>query len=257
MYEVFAIRYGTRTDSSRADFFMDGDSHDMPMVMDYYVWLVRGAAGTFVVDTGFSAETARRRRRTLLLPPAEGLARLGVDVHEVTDVIVTHLHYDHVGTFADFPKARFHLQDREMSYATGRYMRSARFNRSYELEDVVGMVRMVYADRVVFHEGEAELAPGLTLHRIGGHTLGLQCVRVATRGGWLVLASDASQFYEHMEADRCGHTVFNLGEIFDGYRTLRALAQSPAHVVPGHDPLVMERYPPASPELAGIAVRLD
>jgi len=257
VYEVFAIRYGTRPDSVRADFFLDGDSHDVPMVMDYYVWLVRGAHRTFVVDTGFSAETARRRRRMLLHRPSDALARLDVDCTRVTDVIITHLHYDHVGAFGDFPAARFHLQDREMGYATGRYMRSPRFNRSYEVEDVVGMVRLVYGDRVVFHDGDAELSPGLTLHRIGGHTDGLQCVRVQTRRGMVVLASDASQFYEHMASGRCGHTIFNLGDIVDGYDRLRRLADSDDHVIPGHDPLVMELYPAASADLAGIAVRLD
>jgi glyoxylase-like metal-dependent hydrolase (beta-lactamase superfamily II) len=119
------------------------------------------------------------------------------------------------------------------------------------------MVRLVYQQRVVFHDGAAEIAPGIELHRIGGHTMGLQCVRVATRRGWLVLASDASHYYEHMEKYRVFPTTFNLGEVMDGFDTLRRLAASPQHIIPGHDPLVMERYPAAAPALAGVAIRLD
>jgi glyoxylase-like metal-dependent hydrolase (beta-lactamase superfamily II) len=255
-YEIYAIRYATR-DGMRHNHFIGGDPHDGPMPMDYYLWLVRGPDREFVVDVGFGAEVAKKRGRTLLRTPAEGLALLGVDAARVRDVIITHLHYDHVGTFASFPGARFHLQDDEMAYATGRHMRHRQFNHGYEVDEVVGMVRLVYKDRVSFHNGSAELAPGLSIHRIGGHTHGLQCVRVHTRRGWVVLASDTSHFYEHFEKDRVFTTVFDVGEVLEGYATLRRLAESPQHIVPGHDPLVMQRYPAASKALEGIAVRLD
>jgi glyoxylase-like metal-dependent hydrolase (beta-lactamase superfamily II) len=118
-------------------------------------------------------------------------------------------------------------------------------------------VRRAYAGRVRFHDGDAELAPGVSLHLVGGHTMGLQIVRVATRRGWVVLASDASHFYANMEQQRPYPIVYNLGDMADGWRRAHALADSPAHVIPGHDPLVMERYPAASSELRGTVVRLD
>ena len=102
----------------------------------------------------------------------------------------------------------------------------------------------------------AELAPGISVHLVGGHTPGLQSVRVKTQRGWVVLASDATHYYEHFEKDRCFVTVFNIGDTLEGYRKLKGLADSPQHIVPGHDPLVMQRYP-AVPKLEGIAVRLD
>ncbi|WP_158906261.1 N-acyl homoserine lactonase family protein [Burkholderia sp. L27(2015)] len=255
-YELFAIRYATR-DGTRSANFVGGDAHDGPMPMDYFVWVAKSPAHTFVIDLGFTAEVAAQRKREFLRCPTEGLALVGVDANEVQDVIITHLHYDHVGTFDKFPKARFHLQDAEMEYATGRYMRHKRFNHGYEIDDVVGMVRLVYKDRVQFHAGDAELASGLSVHHIGGHTAGLQCVRVWTRRGWVVVASDASHYYEHFETDRSFTTVFHIGQALEGYDVLRRLADSPRHIVPGHDPLVMARYPAASPELEGIVVRLD
>jgi glyoxylase-like metal-dependent hydrolase (beta-lactamase superfamily II) len=156
------------------------------------------------------------------------------------------MHYDHVGTFFDFPNAVFHIQDDEMSFVTGRYMRHARFAHSFEPDDVVGMVRMLFKGRVVFHKGAEDLAPGLSLHHIGGHTPGLQSVRVHTRRGWVVLASDATHYYEHLETGRCFPSIFNLGHVLEGYDTLRRLADSPRHIIPGHDPLVMARYPAVS-----------
>ncbi|HTP95313.1 MAG TPA: N-acyl homoserine lactonase family protein [Burkholderiales bacterium] len=255
-YEVYAIKYAMR-DARRAAHFIYGDPHDAPMPMDYFVWLVRDGARVFVVDAGFNAEVAEKRKRTWLRAPRDGLALLGVRAADVDEVIISHLHYDHVGTYADFPAARFHLQDDEMAFATGRHMCHHQFNHSFEVDDVVGVVRMVYDDRVEFHDGDAQLAPGLSVHRIGGHTAGLQSVRVHTARGWVVLASDASHYYEHFEQGRCFPTVFNVGEMVQGFDRLRELADSPRHIVPGHDPLVMARYPAPSPELKGIAVRLD
>lgn len=255
-YEVFAVRYATR-DGQRRDHFVGGDPHDAAMPMDYFVWVLRNAQRTVVVDTGFHAAMADKRSRRYLRSPKEGLALIGVDAAQVRDVVLTHLHYDHVGTFDDFPAARFHLQDAEMAFATGRHMCTGYFNHGYEAEEVVGMVRLVYKDRVDFHAGTHQLAPGISLHLIGGHTAGLQCVRVMTRRGWVVLASDASHYYEHMRTNRCFTLAFNLGDMVNGYRTLRELAESPKHIIPGHDPLVMRYYPPAAPELEGIVVRLD
>ncbi|MBX9648896.1 MAG: N-acyl homoserine lactonase family protein, partial [Xanthobacteraceae bacterium] len=196
-YELFAIRYATR-EARRGDHFIGGDPHDGPMPMDYFVWVARGGGRSFVIDTGFNAEIAEKRKRTFLRSPIETLGALGIDVNEVEDVILTHLHYDHAGNFDRFPKARFHLQERELAYATGRYMQYPRLSHSFEVEDVCGIVRLNYARRVVFYNGDAELAPGITIHAASGHSAGLQFVRVNTRRGPVVLASDVSHFYENM-----------------------------------------------------------
>jgi glyoxylase-like metal-dependent hydrolase (beta-lactamase superfamily II) len=209
------------------------------------------------VDTGFTAEVAARRKREMLRSPREGLALLGVKAEAVREIIVTHMHYDHVGTSSDFPNAVFHIQDEEMNFVTGRHMRHARFAHSIEPDDVVGMVRALFKGRLAFHKGAEELAPGVSLHHIGGHTPGLQSVRVHTQRGWVVLASDATHYYEHLETGRCFPSIVNLAGVLEGYDTLRRLADSPQHIVPGHDPLVMARYPAVSKDLQGIAVRLD
>jgi len=255
-FEVFAIKYAHHERTASHN-FAGGDPHDGPMPLDYFVWLVRGAGREFVVDTGFSAPVAARRGRQHLRCPTQGLRLLGVDSETVKDVIITHLHYDHVGNFELFPAATFHLQDLEMRYATGRHMGEARHSGAYDVEDVVGMVRHAYAGRLRFHDGDAELCPGITLHLIGGHTMGLQVVRVWTRRGWLVLASDATHFYANMDQERPFPIVWSLDDMFAGFRRLRALAESGQHIIPGHDPLVLERYPTPAPELAGIVARLD
>jgi len=255
-YEVYAVKYAHHERRASHN-FIGGDPHDGPMPLDYFVWLVRGEGREVLVDTGFSAAMAAKRGRQHLRCPTEGLRLLGVDSSELRDVVITHLHYDHVGGFELFPRATFHLQEREMGYATGRYMCQECFRGAFEAEDVAGMVRRVYDGRVRFHDGDAEVMPGVSLHLIGGHTMGLQAVRVATRRGAVVLASDASHFYANMEQVRPFPIVWSVAEMVDGYRRLRELAESPAHIIPGHDPLVLQRYPAPSAALEGIVARLD
>jgi glyoxylase-like metal-dependent hydrolase (beta-lactamase superfamily II) len=256
LYEVYAIKYAHHARRASEN-FIGGDPHDGPMPLDFFVWLIRGAGREIVVDTGFSAATAARRQRDHLRCPTAGLGLLGSDAAKIKDVVITHLHYDHVGNFDLFPAANFHLQDKEMNYATGRHMAQPVFRGAFDVEDVVGMVRNTYAGRVKFHDGDAEIAPGISLHYIGGHTMGLQVVRVATRRGNVVLASDASHFYANMEQVRPFPIVFNVAEMVEGYARLRALADSTAHIIPGHDPQVLERYPAPSAALQGIVARLD
>jgi glyoxylase-like metal-dependent hydrolase (beta-lactamase superfamily II) len=255
-YEIFAIRYATRP-ARRTDHFIGGDPHDGPMPMDYFVWVICGADRVFLVDTGFTAETAARRKRQFLRCPIESLGLIGVEPDSVTDVVLTHLHYDHVGNFHKLPNARFHLQERELSFATGRHIRYPYFAHGFEVEDVVGIVRLNFKRRVELYDGDTELAPGLTLHFAPGHTAGLQVVRVRTKRGNVVLASDASHFYENLETNRPFIAAVDISAMLDSFRKVERLADSRRHIVPGHDPLVMRRYPSPSPALKDLVVRLD
>jgi glyoxylase-like metal-dependent hydrolase (beta-lactamase superfamily II) len=256
VHEVYAIRYGHHARRSGEN-FIGGDPHDVLQPLDFFVWAIVGPSGAIIVDTGFDAAMGKRRQRELVKPVAEGLRAIGVDPEQVETIIVSHLHYDHCGNYDLFPRARYHLQDGEMAYATGRHMCHAALRLPFEADDVVAMVRKVFAGRVAFHDGDDEIAPGVTVHRIGGHSKGLQSVRVNTRRGPVMLASDATHLYAHIEQGRVFPIVFDVGDVVEGYATLRRLAASPRHIVPGHDPAVLDRYPAAKAGLEGWVVRLD
>ncbi|HEX3087370.1 MAG TPA: MBL fold metallo-hydrolase, partial [Ilumatobacteraceae bacterium] len=146
-YEVFAVKYAER-DARRPEHFLGGDPHDVPMPMDYFVWAIVGRHGTIVVDTGFNTHDAELRNRRLLRTAAEGLTLIGVDAATAPTVVLTHLHYDHVGGFDQFPNARFHLQDREMNFATGRNMLESEYSHAFTARHVAEMVMAVHAKRV-------------------------------------------------------------------------------------------------------------
>ena len=256
MHEVYAIRYAHH-DRKASDNYIGGDPHDILQPLAYFVWAIKGPHGHFVVDTGFTDPVASKRGRTLLKPIGEGFEAIGIQPDAVQDVIVTHLHYDHTGNYDLFPRARYHLQDTEMAYGTGRHMCHAHIRIPFEVDDVVAMVRKVFAGRVTFHDGTDQIAPGITVHKIGGHSKGLQCVRVKTARGHVVLASDASHLYAHINEGRVFPVTYNVGDVLEGYRTIKKLAQSSDHIIPGHDPQVAALYPAAGQGLDKWVVRLD
>lgn len=257
LWEIYAIRYAHHDRQAREN-FIGGDPHDeTSMPLDYYVWAAVSGDRAIVVDTGFDEPAARKRGRNFLKPPGEGLKALGIDAAKVNDVVITHMHYDHCGNHELFPSARYHLQDREMKFSTGRYMTHPVMRWPFDEEDVVAMVRRLFAGRVVFHDGDEEIAPGISLHHVGGHTMGMQIVRVETRRGVVVLASDASHLYANIEQGLPYPVTYSVAEVMEGYKRAYALASSREHVIPGHDPLVLTRYPAAAPELKGWVARLD
>lgn len=240
-HEIYALRYASITRPAQANFLVQ-DVHDLPMRMDYFIWLIRDGERSVLVDTGFNARSGTERQRELSQPPVEALAAFGVDAAAIEDVVITHMHYDHAGNLGAFPGARFHIQDREMAYATGRCMCQRLLRHPFDVEDAVAMVRHVYDERVVFHDGDGELRPGITLHLIPGHTQGLQAVRVHTRRGWVLLASDALHFIENMERQNPFPIFVDLEGLMEGWKRVRALAETKAHIIPGHDPIVTELF---------------
>jgi len=254
-YEVFAIRYAHLERTARHN-FLGGDEHDGPMPLDYYVWALVGADRAVLVDTGFDEPTARRRGRQIVRPVADGLKAIGISPDRVEHIVISHMHYDHAGNHDLFPRARYHVQDAELAYCTGRCMGDPEVRAIFEAGDVCAMIDKIFAGRVEFHEGAAEIAPGIMLHKVGGHTQGMQIVRVATRRGWVVLGSDTAHFYRNLDEGRPFPILDNLAAYMEAQRTALQLASSRQHFIPGHDPLVLTLYPSARPGLEGV-VRLD
>jgi glyoxylase-like metal-dependent hydrolase (beta-lactamase superfamily II) len=247
IHEIYAVKYG-RHERKKSENYIGGDPHDTSEPIDYFVWAIKGPRGNFVVDTGFDTAMATKRGRKLDRPIPEGLKAIDVAADKVENVIVTHLHYDHCGNYDIFPNARFHLQDTEMAYATGRCMCNGLLRHPFSVEHVTQMVRHVYGERVTFYSGDGEIAPGVTVHRVGGHSDGLQVVRVETARGPVVLASDAAHYYANLQRRSPFPIVYNVGDMAVGWETIERLAGHPDRFIPGHDPIVTEIYPRASDE---------
>ena len=165
-YEIYAIRYGHHDRRSGAN-YIGGDPHDVLEPLDYFVWAIVGPH-TFILDSGFDETMGRKRERTITKPVGEGLKAIGIDPATVEQVIVSHLHFDHAGNYDLFPRARYHLQDCEMAYATGRCMCHAHLRLPFEADDVTSMVRFFHPQIIA----QCADKPGPTLEQMVDFVIG-------------------------------------------------------------------------------------
>jgi len=241
-WSIYAVKYAERNSRTRADSFIGDDHPAAPHGMDYFTWVLERDGRRILVDTGYDSNEGARRGRPVLRDPAQALGALQIEAESIETVIITHLHYDHAGGLDRYPNAQFHLQAAEMAFSTGPCMCDPEIRAPFTGQHICEMVMHVYSGRVVFHDGDGQVAPGVTVHRVGGHSRGLQVVRVMTENGPVCLASDAAHYYENFETGKLFPIVVDKEEMRAGFDRIVALAETGARVIPGHDPLVRERY---------------
>ncbi|MFD4351210.1 N-acyl homoserine lactonase family protein [Nocardia sp. NPDC058518] len=260
-YEVYALRYGSAktTKSSKYLNYKAYGEPDEEIVADFYFWLVRNKDRTILVDCGFDDERARPRGYFQTCDPVELLARFGVTPAEVDHVVISHMHFDHIGNIGLFPNATFTVSRDEFDFWTGRYAKRKMFALFAEAEEIEMLVELDRAGRVHFVEGaEAEtIFPGITVTPIRGHTPGQMITEIENGQQNLVLASDALHFYEEKDRDRPFWVYCDLEGMYDGYERLNELSQRPdTVVVAGHDPEVMRRFKMIDDDCVDLTVAL-
>jgi glyoxylase-like metal-dependent hydrolase (beta-lactamase superfamily II) len=243
VYQIYQLTYARDHHRRVHNNFMLLDMHDGPMPVDFNVWILRNSERVVLVDTGFGPRASSLRGRPLEIDPVEALATIGIPSASVEDIILTHLHFDHAGSIERFEKARFHIQDQEMSFATGRCMCDHFVRRPFDVEDIVTLVRRNYEARVVFHDGDEEIFPGISVHKFPGHSAGLQSVRVMTARGPVILASDASHYWANILTMRPFNLTVDVTATLATYRKLMAMGGTPDRIIPGHDPKVRRLFP--------------
>jgi glyoxylase-like metal-dependent hydrolase (beta-lactamase superfamily II) len=255
---VVAVRYAER-ETTLSEVYYRWPSYgepDGPLDMTYYFWLLEPPAGPpIVVDSGFAPELGARKGRHCSCEPADALARLGIDPAEVQQVVVTHLHYDHIGNLDLFPNAELIVARRELDFWTDPIAARPHFAEHTDADAVAGLARAAAAGRVRTVDEELEVAPGIAAIRVGGHSPGQLVLSVSTAGGGVLLASDAVHYYDELETERPFAVLADLADVYRAYDTVRELAGGGRAMIPGHDPLVMERYPPLN-GAGDLAVRI-
>lgn len=244
-YRLLTMLYASSPPDRKAqhNFMTAVDFHDVSMPLDFYVWVAVSSDRVVLVDSGCDEETCGRRGHIFHRCPTDALRELGIAPDAVTDVIVTHMHWDHLGNLEKFPNARIHVHKAEMAHATGCAMCHESLRRPYDVEQICTLLRALYAGRVSFTEKTIEILPGIRIRPVGGHAPGLQIVEVETGRGTVVLASDAMHFYANGVLSNPYPVVVNVLEYLNGLSLLKKLARTPDHIIPGHDPELRNRFP--------------
>jgi len=251
MYEVYALKYAER-DTTACQFFYRESSHDI-LTLHYFVWLILGGPQPILVDTGFLEDDAKARGMRNYVSPAAMVQRAGIKPGDVPVALITHLHYDHWAGHTLFPSAEYWMQRDEIAFWTGSFGAAPAFRQSANVESLAHLVTLNYGNRVHALDGDHEVAPGIHLHRVGGHTEGMQIVTVKTARGTVVLTSDASHFYHNVETRQPVQIMTSLPEMLMGFETIHRLAGTEKLIVAGHDPQVSDRFKAVEPGIIKIA----
>ena len=247
-YETFALRYATRDGDTASNTYYRYELYGEPdrtHSVDYFFWVARNDDRTILFDCGYTPARAVSRGRTLVASPEDLLTRIGSSLAEVDHVVLSHMHWDHIGNVDLFPNATFSLTRREFEFWTGPFAHRPCIGLALGDEELGGVKALERAGRLYqIEEDHRELFPGFRVVTTPGHTPGQLIADVSTaRGSSVVLASDALHFTEEMTLDRPFHVFTEIEGMYRGYELLRSLSARPdTVVVPGHDPGVSASY---------------
>ena len=242
-YEVYAVRYGTLPGFPVRALVAGADS-SRRMDIALMVWLLKGPSGrTVLVDAGFYRDKFMQRWKPAdYVRPDTAVARVGVTPGDVSDLIISHVHWDHLDGVDLFPRARLWIQRAEYEYYVGPD--GQRRHEGIDADDAAVLARLKASGRLALVDGDGQqILPGITVYTGGRHTYASQYVGVRTRAGRAIIASDNVYLYENLERRLPIAQTFDARSNLAAQARMLELAASPRLIVPGHDPAVFERFP--------------
>jgi glyoxylase-like metal-dependent hydrolase (beta-lactamase superfamily II) len=253
-YDIFAIRYATIGDFPAAGMVPGADpSRKIDVAM--MVWLVKGEGRNILVDSGFYRDQFFKQWKTIkdFQKPSEALARVGLKPEDITDVIITHMHWDHADGMDLFPKATIWIQKDEYAYYTGDAWHGKKTHGGIDPDDVLTIVKLNMDGRVQMVNGDdQEILPGIACFTGGKHTYQSQYVSVSTAKGTVVLASDNMYLYENLNKHVPIAATLDPESNLRAQDRMKQIAGNPRLIIPGHDPAVFTRFPGAGDRVAKI-----
>lgn len=244
-YEVYAISYGVIPDFSVAS-LVAGADRSRKLDIQMMVWLLRGSNGAnILVDSGFYREKLFELWKVRdFIKPSEAIAKLGLKPDDITDLIITHMHWDHAGGMDLFPKARIWIQRDEFTYYTGEAWQPGGSHGGIDAEDVLALIKANTEARVRFVKGDdQETIDGIRFYTGGRHTYASQFVSVNSKAGTVVIASDNCYLYENLDKRAPIAQTLDAASNLRAQDRMKQLASNPRLIVPGHDPAVFRRFP--------------
>ncbi len=251
--EIHAVSYG-RSEFQESQAFLGG-SPTSSVPFEWLFWVIEVDGRTILVDTGFAdpalANAWGIRDHT---HPLQRLHQLGIAPSDIDDVILTHAHWDHIGTLASFGEAQVWLQRAEFDHAAALLDEGASSAGGMYWKDLGALLVAEAEGRLRLVDGEAIVTPGVRVSHTGGHTPGSQIVIVETRDGPVIIAGDETYLYSNNQSHRAVGGAYDPGANLTAIRDMHRRAASPFLILPGHDPRVTLYFPPAAEGIVRITL---
>ena len=247
-YEIFACKYGGPLKQNSLARPVWNTGWDEESRISYFVWAIKAKNGEFIVaDTGASPAQGKSRRIPGYVNPVDLLASIGATADTVSKVVVTHMHYDHVGNIEGclqaFPKAKFYVQKREFDFCVNNPIaRHKKLASNFDSLASEVVRKTAGTERLKIVDGDINIAPGVDLLLTPGHTLGLQSVLVNTAMGPAIVGSDCAHLFRGYQEDAASYFIMDMVAMFQSFEKVKSKAAIDM-IFPGHDELMYESYP--------------
>ncbi|HXD79090.1 MAG TPA: N-acyl homoserine lactonase family protein [Puia sp.] len=248
-YKVYAIRFAAMAHPTAISVWSDGGPDKDSVNIDFSIWLIRGDNGRNVlVDAGFlrDIEDARDFEVAKYVRPDSALDKLGLTGADITDIIFSHPHWDHIDGVTLFPNAHIWMQKEDYNYYVGAAWASDSSSGGFSKRDVRAIVDLNLAHKVTLVDGDnQEIIPGIKVYTGSRHTFNSQYVGVRSGDKNIILASDNIWIYyslDHLVPAAKGGTLDPAGYV-RAMQRMKTLATSPRYIIPGHDAKVYSLFP--------------
>lgn len=246
VYEIYAFQYATHLGVPKS-IFVYGAGLDGALLKNvaYSYWVIIGGGRRILFDTGFSSADIAKPGLVNFRSPKELLPAISIEPEGITDIVLSHMHWDHAGNVAAFPGAeKIWIQREEFEFTAGRGLQSALTFPYLRLPDVIEVLTANAAGRVELLEGEVGLFPGIDLYVVPrGHSYASQFMVVNTKSGKVVMAADSASTWENIETNMPGTIGIDLLQAADGIKRIKTFVKDSKDIIPGHESGVYSVYP--------------
>jgi glyoxylase-like metal-dependent hydrolase (beta-lactamase superfamily II) len=258
VYAIYALKYFGLDSVPVSELALGAPKKDT-MNMYFMYWLVKGNNGKNVlVDAGFlkDLDIVKNLHLSFYIRPDSVLQELNIRADEITDIILSHPHWDHVDGISLFPNAHVWIQKEDYNYFVGQAWQKDGRNGGFYKRDVDSLVSLNIAGKLTLVDGDdKEILPGIKVYTGSRHTFNSQFVLVQTGGDKVILASDNIWIYynfEHMTSSPFPNGTFDTLAYVKSMQRMKTLASDNKYIIPGHDPAIFTRFPMIKPDVVQI-----
>lgn len=245
-YEIYALKFATLNFKMPIAFSAVGSTSKDSTGICYMVYLLKGNNGrTILVDAGFTETPAIYNMQAFTyIRPDSILKQININPSDITDVIITHPHWDHIGGIDLFPKAMVWMQEKDYNYFVGTAWQKDIDNSGFNSKDVYKIIQKNIDKQLTLVKGDSiEIIPGIRVFIGSRHTYESQYVLVASGSDKVIIASDNTWLYYNLTSLLSIPITFDQNAFIENLKRMKSIVKNIDLIIPGHDPLVFSKFP--------------